>query len=150
MHNPVRVELTPYLVPADGVYEQRADAVERLGELGQIDPSAGTVATPEPVQHGWLARVNGAELIVDSYAVEPDGGRMLVSLVLSVDSMMVGAMSQTPEVPSVRSAVPEPKPKNQRRPWGTARRDPREGLPGWSPEPSLGEQVAGNAEAAAQ
>jgi hypothetical protein len=132
MQEVVRVELVPLMVPAHpDVYATNRNTVERLGKLGQIDPSTGHI--PDLMQRGWLARVNGTEVPVVAYGIEPaDGGaQALVSLVVAADSVQVGDPSVGTTAPPVRPAVPEPKSVST---WGSATKDPREGIPGWEPD----------------
>lgn len=144
MNNLVHVELVPIQVPADP--QPRPDSAGQTTNRPTV-PDAGEISPDVTV---WMARINGVEVPVDGYAVEHlYGPQVTVSLVISADSLSIGDPSLSSKAPHVRAAAQE-KPKNERRPWGSGGPDPREGIPGWRPEPSLGEQVAGNAEAVAQ
>jgi hypothetical protein len=141
MEQHVRVELIPRMVPVDEVTQaERAETVQHLAKLGQIDPSQGQIA--DQMQDGWLARINGVEFPVSDYGVGPIEGstQALVSLLVPADSLQVGEPSTAVQEPQVRPAVPEPKRASS---WGAPGPDPREGIPGWPP--TLGEQVAENA-----
>lgn len=132
MSEQVRVELIPRMVPVDGdVYAERAETVQRMADLGQIDPSTGAI--PDLMQDGWLARINGVEFPVVTYGVEPaeQGVKALVSLLVPADSLQVGGPSTAVQEPQVRPAAP---PRNERASsWGAPGPDPREGIPGWTP-----------------
>jgi hypothetical protein len=118
------VELVPLMVPADPGH----------------GPSQGSI--PDAVQQGWLARIGGAEFPVLTYGVEPAefGGTALVTLVVAADAVSVG--DQALGAPAAAKSVPEKK----RGSWGDKVPDPREGIAGWAPEQSLGQQVADNAQ----
>lgn len=90
MINPARVALTPNMVPASAdVYESRLDAVKRMGDLGQIDPSAGSVS--ELMRDGWLARIGDVEFPVTDFAVQrTDDDQVVLSLVLPVAGLSIG------------------------------------------------------------
>lgn len=142
MHDAVRVELVPLMVDTDDrTRDARQDVVDRLGDLGQIDPAKGQI--PDRMQQGWKARIAGAEFPVVTYSVEPggEGGSALVSLLVSAGSVQVGDPSTGAVPPQVRPAVEE---KPTVPVWGApGKPDPREAIPGWSPE-KLGAQVARN------
>jgi hypothetical protein len=142
MHDAVRVELVPLMVPTDDqTREARQNVVDRLADLGQIDPATGEI--PDRMRQGWKARINGAEFPVVTFSVEPggEGGNALVSLLIPADAVQVGDPSTGAAPPQVRPAVEE-KPTVQV--WGSGGTpDPRESIPGWSPE-KLGAQVAHN------
>ncbi len=90
---------------------------------------------------GHMARINGVEVPIVTYGVEPQeqDGTTLVSLLIPADSVQIGE-------PQVHVAEPE---KTVRSSWGApGTLDPRESIPGWQSE-ALGEQVARNAEATA-
>lgn len=149
MQNPVRVELVPIEVPAEPqTLQHRRDALQRMAKLGMVDnPEACEI---NPNMTAWVARVNGIEVLVDGYAIEQqDGPQVTVSLVISADSLAIGDPSLATEAPSVRLATPST-PNQRKAAWGDSRPDPRLGIAGWKPEPSLGEQVADNAREAAQ
>jgi hypothetical protein len=145
MEQHVRVELVPRMVPVDEVTQaERAETVQRLAELGQIDPSQGQIA--DLMQDGWLARINGAEFPVSDYGVGPIEGstQALVSLLVPADSLQVGDPSTAVQEPQVSPATPEPKRASS---WGAPGPDPREGIPGWTPptdEPVKVEFVSGD------
>jgi hypothetical protein len=145
MEQHVRVELIPRMIPVDEATQaERAETVQRLAELGQIDPSQGQIA--DLMQDGWLARINGAEFPVVTYGAQPAevGAKTLVSLLVPADSLQVGDPSTGVQEPQVRPAVPEPKKASS---WGALGLDPREGIPGWTPptdEPVKVEFVSGS------
>lgn len=148
MQDEVRVELVPLMVPADAnVLAKRQDTVQRLAALGQIDPSQGVI--PDTMRQGWLARVNGVEVPVDAFAIEPgEAGdrRVMVSLAVAADVVQVGDPAAAGTQHAVRPATPEATQPTIRTPWGApGHPDPREGIPGWTPDPSLAQQVADNA-----
>jgi hypothetical protein len=143
MHDAVRVELVPLMVPTDdGTRAARQNVVDRLADLGQIDPATGEI--PDRMRQGWKARINGAEFPVVTFSVEPggEGGNALVSLLIPADAVQVGDPSTGVAPPQVRPAVEE---KPAVSTWGAKTADPRESIPGWKPESSLGAQVAENA-----
>lgn len=133
MHDAVRVELVPLMVDTDDrTRDARQDVVDRLGDLGQIDPAKGHI--PDRMRQGWKARIAGAEFPVVTFSVEPggDGGSALVSLLIPADSVQVGDPSTGAAAPQVPAAVEE-KPSLQV--WGApCGPDPRESIPGWAPE----------------
>jgi hypothetical protein len=95
----------------------------------------------EPVEPHLVAVIDGTEVPIAGYAIEPAESGPGVNLVLLPDSVTIGL----PPTPPVK--VPE-KTAEPVRVWGSTGRDPREGLPGWTPR--LAEQVAQNAAAVAQ
>lgn len=90
----------------------------------------------------WLARIGGGVFPVVAYGLEPgEDGEVLVSLVVAADSIGIGDRPKDATPPLSRPAA-----EKARSTWGAPGvPDPREGLPGWPPEASLGVQVAGNA-----
>ncbi|GIM88752.1 hypothetical protein [Paractinoplanes toevensis] len=90
------------------------------------------------------AAVNGAVVPLLDYelATDEDTAEPLLKLLLAPSSFAVRNDAKANDLP-VPSA-----PKAHLKVWGAPDRDPREGLPGWPP-PSIGEQVAANAEAGA-
>lgn len=140
MHEHIRVDLIPRMVPVDDTtHAQREQVVQRLADLGHIDPATGTI--PDQVQDGWLARVGGVEFPVVTYGVEPaeEGGRALVSLLIPADALSIG----DPAVEEVRPTAEPVKPAPSS--WGAPGPDPRVGIPGWEPAPptkSLLDQIA--------
>jgi len=132
MNSPSRVELVRVEESADPrTVADRESTVQRLAELGHIDPAAGEVNT---VSAGsWQARINGGTPIeVQDFAVSPDGeGGVVLNLVMPVDALTIGDASLGQEAPNVRPAVPA-QPISM---WG--------GIP--QPD-GLGSQVAANAE----
>ena len=144
----VSIEITPVVVEADEqTLTRRKTTVQRLDKLGQIDASAGSISTE--MTAGWQATINGTTVPLEGYAVEPDGGRVLVSLVFPADAVSIG------QVPTSTPAPAEPANKPPASVWGApGRPDPREAIPGWAPRDAyiplsngLGQQVAANAEA---
>nr|WP_221374405.1 hypothetical protein [Actinoplanes polyasparticus] len=137
MHNPVRVELVRAERPADhSTVADRVSTVQRLSELGHIDPAAGEVNTTELA--GWLARINGVEVPVLDYAVSPSESGVALNLVLPVDSLSIGdpSLGQQPEASPATPDQPAPSV------WGASGKpDPRQNIAGWQPE-KLGGQVA--------
>lgn len=128
----IRVEITPVVAPAD---EQ---TMQRLENLGQLTASDGVVNTQQTC--GWVATVNGTAIPLAGFAVEPDDGRVLVSLVLEPDEVSV---RRTPTEPPAPAAAPAE--KARRGVWGDPNTpDPRAGM-----RERLGAQVARNAEATA-
>lgn len=107
--------------------------------------------TPNPLDASdgppFTAKVNGVEIPVVTYGVEPaeGDGQALVSLLIPADSVSIGDPSTGAGQPQVRPSAPEP--KNARvGVWGDpAKPDPRANFPGRQPE-TLGQQVAENAE----
>lgn len=101
------------------------------------------------------ATIDGTNVMLHGYALDAaDDGTPMLSLIVSPTSLTLG------EKPAERVVTPL-------RTWGQAARDPREGLPGWSPQTvttindataavqaqlqaSLAEQVARNAQEAAE
>lgn len=145
MQDELKVEIVPRTVTADDdTVAQRADTVHRLADLGQIDNvEAGELGAT--TTDGWLARVGGIEFPVVAYAVEQaeDSGAPLVSLVLAPACISVDSRPGTDPGPAAAAATLV-KPTISY--WGApGTPDPREAIPGWAPEPSLGEQVAVNA-----
>lgn len=89
---------------------------------------------------GYLARVNDAEFPILGLAMLQSEGGMVISLVLAPDSVRIGERSASEPAPETSPAGPPV------RAWGDpAHSDPREGIPGWTPE-GLGPQVAVHAE----
>lgn len=126
MNNPVRVEIVPRTVEADDeTRAHRAQTVQRLAELGQLDnPESGQIG--QTMQDGWVARINGAEVPVAVFAVEQDeGGQPVLLLQLRPDSLTIDRQSPA----AARSVAPQ--------------------VSGWNTPVSLGEQVARGAEALA-
>jgi hypothetical protein len=142
MQDAIRVEFVPRTVPADdSTIAHRENVMQRMQNLGHIDPADGEVNATET---GWSARINGTEFPVLDFSLQKlDDGKVAVSLVAIADSVQAGDPSLSTATPRVPAALPEEKPKRGR--WGQPRPDPREGIPGWTPEPSPGEQVAQNA-----
>lgn len=138
MPSHLKVEITPVMVGADEhTLTRRAAVAQRLDNLGHIDASTGEINTETTA--GWQATINGTTVPIDGYAAEPDGNRVLLSLVLPVDALSIGCPPTTAPAPA------EEKPK--RSVWGDpGTRDPRESIPGW--RESIAQQVATNAEAA--
>lgn len=136
----MHIELISRRVPIDdATLARRAETVQRLSNLALIKPDDGEI---DETMQSWVARINGAEFPIADFGVAPaeDGTTPLVSLLLYADSVTVGEQ----EAESPASVAAESRPA----PWGTpGRPDPREGIPGWSP--NLAEQVARNAEAGA-
>lgn len=131
MQNAVRVELVPVQAPAPReVLAERTEVVQKLAELGHIDPAAGRV---NDSAQGWLARINGVECACLGYEIAPapEGGRAVVSLVFEADAVSIGEMPSAGQpTPQVRPATPNQKPGV----WGQPGPDPRDGFPGWEPE----------------
>lgn len=131
MSDLVRVELVPVQAPVpEEALAKRAETVEKLGDLGLIDPAAGQV---NDTTTGWVARINGVECTCLGYEIvpAPEGGRAVVSLVFEADAVSIGEMPSTGQpIPQVRPATPNQKPGV----WGQPGPDPREGFPGWDPD----------------
>ncbi|GAA0494751.1 hypothetical protein Ade02nite_19780 [Paractinoplanes deccanensis] len=137
----VHVQLERVETPADlATLADRADAVQRLDNLGHIDATAGELNTTSA--GGWQARVNDGEPFpVHDFALSPsgDGGQAVLNLVLPVGALSVGAPSATQQ-PAQALAPP-----NMPRVWGAeGTPDPRTNIPGFERE-RLGGQVAENA-----
>jgi hypothetical protein len=140
-----RIEITPVVVEADPATQaRRADVVQRLENLGQITASDGRM-NPELIA-GWQVTIDGATFPVDGYAVEPESGRVLVSLVVAADEVSVRRSPASTSAPAV------PDQKTNLRVWGDPDLpDPRANMPGWpvaglSARAELGEQIARRAE----
>lgn len=143
MYEQVKVEIAPRTVSADEhTRAQRAGVVEKLNNLGLVaNPAAGEVG--DDVTAGFTVTVNGSAVQVDGYAIEsaPQGGRALVSLLVAADAVQIGV----PRHDSRESSVVVPpwsqpagkaaeKPTNRPGVWGQPAKDPRENIPGWTPE----------------
>jgi hypothetical protein len=95
--------------------------------------------SPGDSENPATVRIDGSAFPVLGFAVEPDPktGAPMLSLALAPDSLSIGeppapGASAAPGVPAVRH-------------WGDGSQpDPRESIPGWTPD--LGQQVAGHAE----
>lgn len=143
----VRVELVRRTIPADEeTLQRRADIVERMRSMGHLDEGdEGRVS--ETMDGGWVARIDGVEVPVVTYSVEPaaEGVKALVSLLVAADSVQVGDPSTGTGAPPVRPAASEQKPPLST--WGAqGKPDPREGIPGWRPNvavPSISAKAAG-------
>jgi hypothetical protein len=135
MQDAVRVELVPLMVATDDqTRESRQNVVDRLADLGQIDPAKGVI--PDRMQQGWQARIGETVFPVVTFSVEPaaEGGHALVSLLIPADSVQVGDPSTGTTPPQARPAVEETPTVHV---WGAAGKpDPRESIPGWKPESS--------------
>jgi hypothetical protein len=139
----MRIEFTPVTVAADEkTLAHRADVVKRLDNLGHINAADGQINTSRTV--AWQASIDGSVVLVDGFAIEQDGERVLLSLALSPDEISI-RQAATPQ-----ASVPTLAEKRESRStWGDGTQpDPREGIPDWRPE-TLGAQVARNAEATA-
>lgn len=134
MDQQARVEIVPRMVAADDSTKvRRAETVQRLAELGQVDnPGAGSVG--DTMQDGWLVRINGVEVPAVAYSVaSPDqgAGPVLVSLAVEASSVSIGDPSAVIPAPKLRPPVPH------RSGWNTP------------PSETLAAQVAHNAEVSA-
>lgn len=136
MQNSVRLEIARCVVPTDE--DAVAAAVQSLGDaqtsgnLVDIEHAEAQRQAALGKASGLTARVNGAEFPVFGYEIaSAEDGRVLATLVVEVASLSIGDPSQGITAPVVRSAAPEKPTKGT---WGQSGPDPREGIPGWSPE----------------
>lgn len=103
----------PHQPPTSGVAVDISERRERLPD------------SPDEVLVGFDLRINGAALPVPvvAYEVVPGNTGTHVTVTIRADSVTVGSR------PSVATAA-----GRSARTWGTVVRDPREGIPGWTPE----------------
>jgi hypothetical protein len=131
--DPIRLEIVPRTAEADPeTIAYRADTVERLRDLGQLD-GTGEVSTTVTATT-WSLRFGAVEIPLEAFEVRPpeEGGRSMVSVVIAADSVQVGAAADSPV------ALPQPEAPPV---WGApGRPDPREGIPGWTPEAAAGQE----------
>jgi hypothetical protein len=148
VQNPVRLEIAHCVVPADEltvtVAAQSLTDAQTSGNLIDIEHAEAQHQAALGKASGLTARVNGAEFPIFGYEIaSAEDGRVLATLVVEAASLSIGDPSQGTAAPVVRPAAPEKPTKGT---WGRPGPDPREGIPGWTPESSLGEQVAQNAQ----
>lgn len=120
----VAVEITERRVPAPPeVQQQRADVAHRLDQLGQINEAEGTVATD--VSAGYELRINGVPVLAPVVGYEVVAGEHgpMVMVTIPADSLSIGTKppASTPDHKAARV-------------WGVGQPDPREDIPGWTPE----------------
>lgn len=99
---PIHVDLTSTQVSADQeTQDRRANVVQRLADLGQIDPARGEVNTKVTA---WSATIGGVAFPLAGCAVELEqDGRALVTLVVAADSVSVGRSSAAVSAPATKS-----------------------------------------------
>ncbi len=69
--------------------QRRADAVERLSNLGHIDGASGELNTTET---RWTAQIGDTEFVVMDFAVQKgDDGQLSISLAALADKVSFGA-----------------------------------------------------------
>jgi hypothetical protein len=138
----------------EDIIAKRRNVVGRLGNLGLVDTTGGTVA--EPVDDdliGYEITVNGQALpvAISGYEVVATAGGPAVTVTIPARTLVVGE----PPVAGARPAHAEPEQKAQLRVWGDPDLpDPRANMPGWpvagpSARAELGEQIARNTECSA-
>lgn len=97
------------------------------------------ITPPDSPDLPTFGRLSGEVPLIDWSVTRAEDGRPVVSLVFEVSAVhVVDGPVVSQSSPQIRPAAPQA--------WGSPRPDPREKIPGWSPEPSLGQQVALNAE----
>ena len=89
---------------------------------------------------GRIARINDVDIPIVDFAVQTDSGTPMLSLILTPGSLSIGDASAGAAALAPRDDAPRVAA------WGdTSHPDPRESIPGWSPE-TLAGQIAANAE----
>lgn len=152
MQDAVRVEIVPRTVEADlsdpTVVEAERDLDEARATGNVPDTSDAQDAYVRALRAAtktvWVARFGAVDVPLETFDVQPatEGGKALVSLLISADAVQVGGPPTGAASPQVHPATLERKPAVSM--WGAAKTDPRANIPGWTPE-SLSSQVAGNA-----
>jgi hypothetical protein len=94
---------------------------------------------------GWMARIGDASFPISNVEMALlEDGEPIVMLSVPASSVVVNSDPSQAAPPALRPAAPGISPSSY---WGRPVQDPREAIPGWTPETSLGEQVAVNAAA---
>ncbi len=122
----ITVAITERRAPASPeVQQQRADTVDRLANLGMIDPSVG--GPPTDMLVGFDVAVSGVPLGAHVLAYEVTSGEAgpQVTVTFTADTVSVGAAQPATPAVAARNA--------RRQVWQPAPVDPRHGIPGWEP-----------------